>query len=169
MTGFRVNLFSEISERPLRTSGWAQAARWAFGYVQVRQGKYQVMRPGAAHRTHPIVQQRRQAPQEKDPEILLRMFGQPHLHAVDRCMHSLKTRELPKGPLSPARSRGVQRDSLGPVAESAEAQVAGNSESKSPSHIWSPGNFLPCRGSSSNRPNLKGVPGVGDNYDGTYT
>ena len=38
----------EISERPLRTSGWAQAAHLAFGYVQVRQGKYQVMWPGAA-------------------------------------------------------------------------------------------------------------------------
>ena len=29
-------------------SGWAQAARLAYGYVQVRQGKYQVMWPGAA-------------------------------------------------------------------------------------------------------------------------
>ena len=47
-TGFRLNPFSAISERPLRASGWAQAARWAFGYVQVRQGKYQVMWPGAA-------------------------------------------------------------------------------------------------------------------------
>ena len=46
--GFRLNPFSEFSERPLRASGWAQAARWAFGYVQVRQGKYQVMWPGAA-------------------------------------------------------------------------------------------------------------------------
>ena len=26
-TGFRLNPFSEISERPLRASGWAQAAR----------------------------------------------------------------------------------------------------------------------------------------------
>ena len=45
---FRLNPFSEISERPLRTNGWAQAARCVFGYVQVRQGKYQVMWPGAA-------------------------------------------------------------------------------------------------------------------------
>jgi len=45
------NPFSEISEKdPSRASGWVQAAHWAFGYVQVRQGKYQGMSAPAARR-----------------------------------------------------------------------------------------------------------------------
>ena len=51
-TGFTTkNPFSEIREKRLvRASGWAQAARRALEYVQVRQAKYQGMSPPTARR-----------------------------------------------------------------------------------------------------------------------
>ena len=73
------NPFSEIREKRLvRASGWAQAARRALEYVQVRQAKYRGMSPPTARRG-------RQGPRQwpmGPPSLPLRLPGRVRVYNI---------------------------------------------------------------------------------------